>query len=197
MMELSLNEVKEEDRGVIAPCGIICLGCEIHKDESLQAAKSIIEIWEGFNLPDVSAVVGMKAQEVNNTLGTLRQYVAIREKAGQCPGCFKGGGPSAMCSIAKCVKSRGYWTCAECEYFNPESQEPCPHSDADLASTRMGSRRETLTMVCRRYSSNNSENLRRCREVGYPAFIAETKEKVRKGWRTWQVISNEKLMTPG
>ena len=63
MMELSLNEVKEEERGVIAPCGIICLGCEIHKDESLQAAKSIIEIWEGFNLPDVSAVVGMKRKK--------------------------------------------------------------------------------------------------------------------------------------
>jgi len=196
-MELSLNEVNEEDRGVIAPCGIICLGCEVHKDESLQAAKTIIEIWEGFNLPDVSAVVGMKAQDVNNTLVTLREYVARREKAGQCPGCFKGGGPSAMCSLAKCVKSRGYWTCAECEDFKPESPEHCPHSDADLASTRMGSRRETLNMICKRYSSNNSENLKRCREIGYPAFIAETREKVRQGWRTWQVISNEKVMTRG
>ncbi len=114
-MKLNLNDVNEEDRGVIAPCGIICLGCDVHLQESLQAAKTIIKIWEGFNLPDVAVLVGLKAQEVCNTLDTLGEYVVRREKAGPCPGCFKAGGPSAMCSIAKCVKSRGYWTCAECD----------------------------------------------------------------------------------
>ena len=194
-MKLSLNDVNEEDRGVIAPCGIICLGCDVHMHESLQAAKTIIEIWEGFNLPDVAVLAGLKSQEVCNTLETLREYVDRREKAGPCPGCFNGGGPSAMCSIAKCVKSKGYWTCAECPDFNPESDEPCPHSDADLASVPLGSRRETSALIRRRYSTNNVENLRRCREVGYPTFIAEAKEKVRTGWRTWQVISNEMLFT--
>ena len=194
-MKLILNDVNEEDRGLIAPCGIICLGCDVHMNESLQAAKTIIKIWEGFNLPDVAVLAGLKSQEVCNTLETLREYVDRREKAGPCPGCFNGGGPSAMCSIAKCVKSKGYWTCAECPDFNPESDEPCPHSDADLATMPLGSRRETSALIRRRYSTNNVENLRKCREVGYPAFIAEAKEKVRTGWRTWQVISNEMLFT--
>ena len=194
-MKLTLNDVNEKDRGVIAPCGIMCLGCDLHRDESLEAAKTIIKIWEGFNLPDVAVVVGLKAEEVCNTLETLREYVERREKAGPCPGCFKGGGPSAICGIAKCVKSKGYWTCAECDDFNPESKDPCPHSDTDLTSMPLGSRRETFALICKRYSANNVENLRKCREMGYPAFIAETEEKVRTGWRTWQVISNEMLFT--
>lgn len=194
-MKLTLNDVNEEDRGVIAPCGIMCLGCDLHRDESLEAAKTIIKIWEGFNLPDVAVVVGLKAQEICNTLETLTEYVERRGEAGPCPGCFKGGGPSAMCSIAKCVKSKGYWTCAECEDFNPESEDPCPHSDTGLTSISLGSRRETFALLCKRYSANNVENLRKCREMGYPAFIAETEEKVRTGWRTWQVISNEMLFT--
>ena len=100
-----------------------------------------------------------------------------------------------MCSIAKCVKSKRYWTCAECGDFDLESKYPCPHSDTESASMPMGSRRATWTMVCKRYSSNNLENLKKCREIGYPAFIAEVKEKVGNGWRTWQIISKENVLT--
>ena len=145
------------------------------------------------NLPDVSGLVGLKTQEIVDTLKTLREYVGRKEKAGPCPGCFKDGGPSVMCSVAKCVKSKRYWTCAECEDFNLESVQPCPHSDTDLTSTLLGSRQQTSALIRKRYNANNIENLRKCGEIGYPAFIAETREKVRTGWRTWQVISNERL----
>ena len=181
---MTLNEVHEGDRGIIAPCGIICLGCDMHQDESLDAAKTIIKIWQGSNLPDVAVGFRLETQQIYNTIETLKKWVERKEKDGPCPGCFKGGGPSAICSIAKCVKSKGYWTCAECEDFKPESKQPCPYSDTDSASLPMGSRRETWNMICRRYGSNNLENLRRCRDIGYSAFIAETKEKVRNGWRT-------------
>ena len=81
-MKLSLNDVNEEDRGVVAPCGIICLGCDVHMHEGLQAAKTIIEIWEGFNLRDVAVLAGLKAQDVCDTLDTLSEYVARREEGG-------------------------------------------------------------------------------------------------------------------
>ncbi|MFW6126049.1 MAG: DUF3795 domain-containing protein [Chloroflexota bacterium] len=194
-MKLSLNDVNEEDRGVVSPCGIICLGCDAHTHEGLQAAKTLGEIWEGFNLPDVAVLAGLKTQDVCSTLETLREYVVRQEKTGPCPGCFKGGGPSTVCSIAKCVRSKGYWTCAECPDFSPESDEPCLYSDTGLTSMPLASRREASALIRRRYSGNNVENLSRCREVGYPAFIAEAKEKVRSGWRTWQVISSEMLFT--
>jgi hypothetical protein len=193
IVKLALKDVNEEDRGVIAPCGIICLGCDVHQDESLEAAKRVIEIWEGMNLPDVSGLVGMKAQEILDTLKTLKEYVDRREKTGACPGCFKGGGPSAFCSVAKCVKSKGYWTCAECEDCNLESEHPCPHSDTGLATTPLGSRQQTSALIRKRYNSNNTENLKKCLEIGYSSFITETREKVRTGWRTWQVISSESL----
>ena len=47
----------------------------------------------------------------------------------------------------------------------------------------------------KRYSLNNAENLKRCREIGYPAFISETRQKVGTEWRTWQVISKDRLFT--
>ena len=77
-MKLALKDVNEEDRGVIAPCGIICLGCDFHQDESLQAAKRIIEIWEGINLPDISGLVGLKAQEIIDTCDDLHLTMPVQ-----------------------------------------------------------------------------------------------------------------------
>ena len=74
-MKITLNDVKEEDRGIIAPCGIICLGCDIHRDESLDAARTVIKIWQGFNLPDVAGAFRLEARQISNTLETLRKWV--------------------------------------------------------------------------------------------------------------------------
>jgi len=194
-MELTLDDVREEDRGVISACGIVCLGCDIHKDESLEAAKTVVKIWEGFNLEDVSAAFGLEPKEISSTLSTLKKFIKLREETGPCPGCFKGGWPSEICAIAKCVRSKGYWTCAECEDYNTESTRPCPHIDS--TSTLLESRGEMSATVCKRYNLNNLENLKRCREIGYSAFIKEIREKVGNGWRTWQVISDEMLFSKG
>ena len=37
--------------------------------------------------------------------------------------------------------------------------------------------------------------LKKCREIGYLAFIEEAKEKVANGWRTWQIISKDMVFT--
>jgi hypothetical protein len=186
-MKLMLNDVKEEDRGIIAPCGIICAGCDWHTKESHNAAKTVIEIWEGHNLPDVALLLGLNSQEILNTIKTLKEFAAISS----CPGCFKKEG-GFICSIGRCVKGKGYWTCAECEDYNTESSRPCPHSDTDSISISRG---DASAITCKRYNANTIENLKKCREIGYPAFIEEVKEKVVKGWRTWQVISNEMVVT--
>jgi hypothetical protein len=191
-MELSIEYVKEEDRGVLAPCGIICLGCEIYQNESLDAAKKVVDIWEGFNLVDVAQVFGMESEEVANALDTLKKFIRNREEAGPCQGCYSGKGPTpALCSLSNCAKSKGYWTCAECTDFGPYSTTPCPH--ADQSDMPLGSRDQTSAVVCERYSSDNLKNLERCREIGYTAFVSEIREKVDAGWRTWQVISEKRL----
>lgn len=193
-MRLTLNDVREEDRGAISPCGIICLGCDVHTNESFEAARRIISIWEGFNLADVAIIAGLDTQEVLTVISILKKFAELREKGGSCKGCYSGVGPSAICGIARCVKSKGFWTCAECEDYDTQSDRPCPHSD-DADPMPIASRGEMSAIICKRYCKNTQENLKKCREKGYPAFLDEVKERVGKGWRTWQVISNEMLFT--
>ena len=188
-MELSLSDVNEADRGILAPCGIICAGCDWHTYESGEAAEKIIRIWEEHNLADVAFLKGLSSEEVLNTIDALKKYVG----SGSCPGCFlKQGG--FICSIGKCVKAKGYWTCAECEEYMPGTTHPCSHTEDD-SNPMIPSRHESSAIVCKRYNSNPVENLKKCRKIGYPAFIEEIKEKVEKGWRTWQVISNEMVVS--
>lgn len=186
-MDLKTDAVKPEDRGVLGPCGIACLGCDLHTDESYEAAKTIVKIWEGFNLVDVGEVVGLEKEDVECTLKTLRAFIENKKAMGSCPGCYNGGkGHCESCPIVNCAKSKGYWTCAECEDIDPKSKTPCPYESSGAI----------FKLVCKRYDFHNLENLKRCREIGYPAFIAELKEKTENGWRTWQIISRESLFRP-
>jgi hypothetical protein len=194
-MKLSLTDIAEEDRGLLSPCGIICGGCDVYTNESVEAAKTIVQIWEGFNLADVAMAAGLISQEVLTIINNLRKFIKHREETNTCPGCYTSGGPFKRCPIWKCVKSKGYWTCAECEECNVESESPCPHPETNYPDIPLSSKGEMLHLVCKRYKSNNIENLKKCREIGYPAFVEEAKEKLGKGWRTWQVISNEMVVT--
>ena len=190
-MKLSLTDVNEEDRGFLGPCGIICAGCDWHTNESSEAAKTVVQIWEGHNFADVAVLKDLNSQDVLGTIKTLKKYV----ETDSCPGCFKREA-GFICSIGRCVREKGYWTCAECEDFNPESTHPCPHTDIN-SFPGIPSRGELSALACKRYNSNTIENLKKCREIGYPTFINEIKEKVRNGWRTWQIISNEMVVSKG
>ena len=196
-MKLSLESVKEEDRGLLSPCGIICAGCDVFTNESVEYAKKIIEIWEGFNLVDVPMLSGLTSQEILSTIDSLKKHVDHRGENTLCVsrGCYTSGGTIGRCPIWRCVKSKGYWTCAECEEYDVDSKSPCPHPEENFPGLALSSKGVMTELVCKRYASNNIENLRRCREIGYPAFVEEIKEKVEKGWRTWQVISKEMVVT--
>ncbi|MFX1464022.1 MAG: DUF3795 domain-containing protein [Promethearchaeota archaeon] len=191
-MNLKLKNVKKEDRGTLAPCGIICLGCDTHTGESLAAAKKLKSIWEGGNIKDSGVIIGLNPEDLDVALKTLNKYIEASDK-GSCPGCFIGGFASEFCSISKCVKSKGYWTCAECEDYNPEAEDPCPHDEPNPIP--MGDKAQTTRMICRRYSNDTCNNLKRSREIGYNALIKEIKDKVANGWRTWQVVSDEMVFT--
>ena len=141
---------------------------------------------------DVSPGLGLESADVAGTLNTLMNYIKIKEELGHCLGSSVGAiGPCANCPIVDCAKTTGYWTCAECDDFRPDSESPCPHVEA--VSNPFESKGAMFAMVCKRYSKNNLDNLKRCQEIGYPEFIAEVKEKTKNGWRTYQVISREML----
>ncbi|MFX1571121.1 MAG: DUF3795 domain-containing protein [Promethearchaeota archaeon] len=191
-MKLELKDVREEDRGILAPCGIICLGCDTYLGESLEAAKKLKSIWEGGNLIDASITIGLNPNDIKMTLEILSQYIEKTDRE-KCPGCFKGGFASQFCGIAKCIKSKGYWSCAECEDYDPMAEKPCPNEGS--APVPMADPGKMTSLICTRYSKDTCNNLKRCREIGYNAFIKEIKEKVKNGWRTWQVVSDEMVFT--
>jgi hypothetical protein len=192
ILNLKLDDVNEEDRGIIAPCGIACLGCDSHTGEGLEAAKKLKEIWEGGNLKDTGITLGLNPEDVNTTLEVLNKAVKAGER-GKCPGCFVGGYAAQFCGISKCVKEKGYWTCAECEDYNPTADEPCPNIGNNPIP--MADPSQMTSLICTRYSRDNSNNLKRCQEMGYEECIKEVKEKVTSGWRTWQVISDAMVFT--
>lgn len=192
-MSLKLEDINDEDRGLLSPCGILCLACDSHLGEGIDAAKKLVDIWEGWNLLDVGPALGLNAKGIKTTLKILKKYIKMGVQ-GKCPGCFVNQEPpSAICGIANCVKSKGYWTCAECDEYDPESETPCPHINKD--SMPIADKGQWTKMICTRYSKDTNNNLKSCREVGYPEFIKEAKEKVAKGWRTWQIISDEMVIT--
>ncbi len=191
-MDLKLQDVNEEDRGILSPCGILCIGCDTHVGEGVNTAKALVEIWDGWNMADVGPLLGLNLKGINTTLNTLKKYVNM-SKGGNCPGCFKGGGPSQVCGIANCVKAKGFWTCAECEDYDVDAENHCPHINKDQNPiTDKGS---MMNIICKRYSGDTVNNIKKCREIGYNAFIEEAKEKVSNGWRTWQIISKENFFT--
>ncbi|MFX1392492.1 MAG: DUF3795 domain-containing protein [Promethearchaeota archaeon] len=191
-MILKLDDVKEEDRGILGSCGILCSGCDYYIGEGLEAAKILHSIWEGWNMIDVGSFMGLNREAIKVTLKTLKNFIKTN-KRGNCVGCFQGSFSSKVCGIAKCVKTKGYWTCAECEDYDPELETPCPHINS--SSIPITDKGQWMKMICTRYSRNNTQNLKKCREIGYLAFIKEAKEKVAKGWRTWQIISKEMVFT--
>lgn len=195
MAEVNIAAVKEEDRGLISPCGIICLGCDVYQGEGIEAARKVIDIWEGFNFLDTAGLMGLDINDIRTTMDTLKKYIQGGDAAGTCKGCYKGGGPSQICGIAKCVISKKYWTCAECEDYDPDSNNPCTSDAGDTTMLPLTSAAEMSQLICKRYCSNTRENLKRCREIGYPEFIAEIRKKVADGWRTWQIISDEMVFT--
>ncbi|MFX1238351.1 MAG: DUF3795 domain-containing protein [Promethearchaeota archaeon] len=191
MRDLDINDVKEEDRYILAPCGILCLGCDFYIGEAIEAAKKIQEIWEGWNIIDLSMVMGLNREGIQSTLDTIKKFLKLYKN--KCPGCFNGGIGSKICGIAKCVNSKGYWTCAECDDYDPDSQTPCPYViDDAIIMTDKG---KTTKMICERYNHDPSNNLKSCRQIGYNDFIEEAKKKVRNGWRTWKIISNKTIFS--
>jgi hypothetical protein len=192
-LSLKLETINEEDKGILSPCGILCLGCDSHTGEGVEAAKKLLEILEGFNFLDVGIGFGFSVKEIRTTLKVLEKFSKMG-KRGSCIGCFLNQGPpSSICGIAKCVKSKGYWTCAECSDYDPDSETPCPHITENSMS--LADKGQASKMICTRYSKDTINNLKRCREVGYPTFIKEAKEKVARGWRTWQIISDEMVFS--
>ena len=179
--KLDPNELSENEKHLIAPCGIYCGACDILLGKSKNLAKEMYRILDGFNMADVGPLaMGIERERVVDFLNILQNW----SQGSKCPGCSPGGGiPS--CPVRACTQQRGFLTCAECDRMpcNRLEEEPSPEAAA------------FLRLVTKRYSNWNIGNLERIREVGYRRFVDEMQEKVRNGFLTSDVISHEMVVS--
>jgi len=169
----------EERLKSIAVCGIYCGACPDRRGMIRQSAQSLRDLLEGWNIEDVAPFVlppGMNYP----AFGELLSAMASRQP---CDGCRGGGNP--ICPIKLCAEKRGVVTCAECESFAGEIENPCGNEEA----------RAIFSLISKRYSGWNLENLKKIKEVGLDAFMDEMDEKVSDGFITCDVISKEKIFS--
>jgi hypothetical protein len=187
--KFDLKKVSEKEHCLIAPCGIYCGACDIFLGRSRELAKELYRIMMGFNIADVGpGIFRIERQKLHDYLEILRVW----GQGEKCCGCWKGvcweGGGRAVCLVKACAERQGYLTCAEC------SKMPCyDYYGEDKSQTLEAA--GWLSLVTKRYAQWNIDNLNRIREIGYRQFIDEMQEKVKCGFLTSDVISNEMLIT--
>jgi len=184
--KLDPTVLAENEKGLIAPCGIYCGACDLFLGNSRNLAKEMYRILNGFNMADIGTLaMGIERERVVDFLNILQNWSQGKKCPGCVPGgCFPGGGiPS--CPVRDCTQQRGFLTCAECDRMpcNRLEEEPPTKAAAFLA------------LVIKRYSNWNIGNLERIREVGYRHFVDEMQEKVRNGFLTSDVISREMVVS--
>lgn len=184
MKKLDRDKMSKDNINLIAPCGIFCGACDPFLGKSKELAKELYRIIDGFNMRDVAPIVlGVEQEKIKEFLGILKQISEARK----CPGCLAGGG-NPGCPMKSCTAEKGYLTCAECERL------PCSVEETETGADPM-SAPAMLKMITRRYAGWNLENLKRIQEVGYRSFIDEMQEKVKQGFLTSDVISDEMVVT--
>jgi hypothetical protein len=184
MNNLDREKITKEETSLIAPCGIYCGACDPYVGKSKDLAKELYRIIDGFNIRDVAPIVlGLEQEKMTEFLSILKQL----SEAKKCPGCLAGGG-NPGCPMKTCTGEKGYLTCAECDMM------PCS-ADATQQDKDPMSAPEILGMITRRYDGWNIANLRRIQEVGYRKFMDEMQAKVKKGFLTSDVISDEMVVT--
>ena len=183
MNDLDRDRLTTEETRLIAPCGIYCGACDMMLGKSRSNAQEMCRILKGFNFADVGPFF------MGTDQGKVQEFLDILERWGQgdrCPGCLGGGGNPA-CPIQICSNEKGYLTCAECDVM------PCKRSAGN--ENWFQDAAAFLELITRRYNNWNIKNLERIKEIGYRRFIDEMQDKVKAGFMTSDVITDEMVFT--
>jgi hypothetical protein len=180
---LDRDKLTEEETCMTAPCGIYCGACDMMLGRSREHAQGMYRLLKGFNFADVGPFfMGMEQEKVMDFLSILERW----GEGDKCPGCLGGGGNPA-CPIKTCSREQGFMTCAECEGM------PCKRSEDN--ENWFQDAPAFLDLITRRYDNWNIGNLERIKEIGYRRFTDEMQEKVKDGFMTGDVITDEMVFT--
>ena len=167
----------EKQGGSIAVCGIYCGACPLFQGRIRESATSLLDWLDGLNFGDVASFI--LPPEMNYP--AFREILSAIASREQCEGCREQA--NQLCPIKLCAKSRNMTSCAECDDFTGNINAPCKNEEP----------LEIFRLISRRYSGWNLENLKRIREIGLEAFLAEMGKKISEGFSTCDVISKEKV----
>jgi len=88
-------------------CGLSCTACKSRFDTIRQKIAELDEAFDVVNMGEVAKAIPF----MHGSYKGYRKMVAFSKN--ECPGCHQGGG-NPFCGIRKCVRKKGYATCAEC-----------------------------------------------------------------------------------
>ncbi len=192
MNDLGKDKLTDEEINLIAPCGIYCGACDMMLGRSMSHANEMYSILNGFNFADVGPYfLGMESEKVTDFLNILERWSAY----GKCPGCFEGESNNGClvdrgnrtCPVKSCAKEKNYLTCAECELMPCKGSSETQNLFQDAAAL--------LELISKRYTNWNIRNLERIKEIGYREFLDEMQQKVKDGFITSDIVSNEMVFT--
>ncbi|MFB0562353.1 MAG: DUF3795 domain-containing protein [Candidatus Lokiarchaeia archaeon] len=176
------DKLSDEELLLFGKCGIFCGACDGHIGEARSLAKRMYEILESLNFDDVGFFF---LQTDLENFEIFKKLVTNFINMENCRGCGEGGNPT--CPIMICAKEKGYVTCAECESLE-ECTDPSKPNNWDLTN-----KEDFFKIISIRYNNWNQENLKEIKKSGYRKFLDKIKEKIKKGFRTGEVISKEKV----
>lgn len=112
--------MKEQDRNLVAYCGLNCAECFGYKMTVSEAAKSLRRELRAAKLKDAWTEIPF-----------LGDYAAFKKSLDglamlRCPHACRGGGGNPWCKIRKCCQKKGFtgcWECADwsdCNKLRPE-----------------------------------------------------------------------------
>lgn len=176
------DKLSDEEAALFGKCGIFCGACDGHIGEAKSLAKRMYEIMDSLNFDDVGFFfLRTDPESVELFKKLLTNFINSRN----CRGCAIDGNPT--CPIKICAMEKGFVTCAECESLE-ECTDPSKPNNWNLTS-----KEDFFKMISIRYNNWNLDNLKEIKKSGYRKFLDKIKEKVKKGFRTGNIISKEKV----
>ena len=162
----------ENKRNMAAPCGLYCGACMVYGAHKRKDSEFLAQLKEQFtellsNLADGKMPPGAPPTSKNFDLARMKREIQ-EDDCMHCKGCLSDvvAIQCRTCGFRECTMEKGITTCAEC----PDM--PCQRV-IDFNNDRMPHHSEVL------------ENLKRQKEIGIDAWLAEQEER----WRCVQCKS--------
>jgi hypothetical protein len=179
------GKLTRAEKYLFGKCGIFCQACSVvYTNEISKPARALRKVLDDLNISDPFHLVAPREKYEN-----FRDVLSYFIDGFHCSGCgdpnYHVMAPGAGdCPVRMCTREKGVFTCADCPEFEEKVMTGGVCSNP------------TMPLLNKRYSNWNVENLKRIKTLGYERHFQWMQEKIRSGFTTMEVISQERVFTP-